>query len=111
MVNASDLRPYIFKLTQGPGMRLFMEIRIPVEKGNSSKADGSMEKAIQDFIAATKPEAAYFHLWEGKRAAVFIFEEADQAKLMAHNERLFAALDAEIRFSPTLSLHELMSNM
>lgn len=92
-------------------MRLFMEVLIPVEKGNLSKADGSMEKAIQDFIDSAKPEAAYFHLWEGKRGAVFIFEVANQAELTAHNEPLFAALDAEIRFSPTLSLKELMSNL
>ena len=92
-------------------MRLYMELRIPVEKGNASYADGTMEEALMDFIEAAKPEAAYFHLRDGKRAAVFIFEETQPAKLMAHNEALFAALDAEIWTQPTLTLEDLKSQM
>ncbi|MFI2810992.1 MULTISPECIES: hypothetical protein [Microbulbifer] len=88
-----------------------MEVRIPVEKGNDSKADGSMAEVLKAFIESANPEAAYFHLWEGKRDAVFVFEETNQAKLMEYNEVLFAALDAEIRIQPTLSLKELMSNL
>ncbi len=92
-------------------MRLLMEVQIPVEKGNSSKADGSMEKAIQAFIASAQPESAYFHLRNGKRAAIFVFEESRPENLMEYNEALFAALDAEIRIEPVLNLEELKSQL
>ncbi|WP_323844457.1 hypothetical protein [Microbulbifer magnicolonia] len=92
-------------------MRLLMQVLIPVEKGNASYADKSMSAAISEFIEAAKPEAAYFHVWQGKRAAVFIFEETQQDKLMAHNEALFAALNAEIWITPTLSLAELQKHL
>jgi hypothetical protein len=88
-----------------------MQVLIPVEKGNSAIADKSMPAAFNEFIASAKPEAAYFHLWEGKRAAIFIFEETQQDKLMVQNEAFFAALDAEIRITPTLSLDELQSHL
>ena len=92
-------------------MRLLMEVLIPVGRGNKAVVDGSMSKAIDDFMASAKPEAAYFSLREGKRAAIFVFEETQQDKLMAHNEALFAALDAEITIVPTLSHAELKNHL
>lgn len=92
-------------------MRFFMEVQIPVEKGNSAKSDGSMLKVFQSFIDKAKPEAAYFHMRDGKRAAIFVFEEADAAKLMGYNEPFFSALDAEIWIEPTLNLDDLKKNM
>ena len=62
-------------------MRLFKDVQVPVEKGNSSKDGGSILKVFQSFIDKVKPEAAYFHLRDGKHAAVFLFEEADTAIL------------------------------
>ncbi|SHE65930.1 hypothetical protein SAMN04487965_0372 [Microbulbifer donghaiensis] len=92
-------------------MRLLMEVLIPVARGNAAVADKSMSAAINRFIDAAKPEAAFFHLKEGKRAAIFIFEEMKQDKLMAHNEAFFAALDAEIWITPTLNLAELQKHL
>jgi len=88
-----------------------MEVQIPVRKGNAGKVDGIMSKAIQDFVAAARPEAAYFHLRNGKRAAIFIFEESRPEKLVEYNEALFAALDAEIWIEPVLNLDELRSRL
>lgn len=88
-------------------MRLLMEIVIPVEKGNAAASDGSMQKVFDDFVADSTPEAAYFFLREGKRAALFVFEEKNPKNLVAHNERLFVALDAEIHIQPVLSHQEL----
>lgn len=92
-------------------MRLLMEVLIPVEKGNEAVADGSLSKAFEEFIATAQPEAAYFHLWQGKRAALFIFEETKQDKLMAYNENLFAVMNAEITITPTLSHKELNQHL
>lgn len=92
-------------------MRLLMEIVIPVEKGNAAASDGSLQKAFDDFVAEAKPEAAYFFLRQGKRAALFVFEEKSQKQLVAYNEKLFVALDAEISIQPVLSHGELSAQL
>lgn len=91
-------------------MRLMMEVTIPAAAGNESIKNGSMASAFKNFTQNAKPEAAYFYLRDGKRAALFILEETDQAKLMTYNEALFAAFDAEISIQPVLSQQELQSN-
>lgn len=90
-------------------MRLLMEVVIPVEKGNAAVTGGSLNKVFDDFIDEVQPEGAYFCLRSGKRAALFIFEELNQGKLMVYNERFFAALNAEISIQPLLS-HAEVSN-
>ncbi|WP_078085866.1 hypothetical protein [Microbulbifer mangrovi] len=92
-------------------MRLMMQVLIPVEKGNNAVADGTMATAMKKFSDLAKPEAAYFFVSEGKRAAIFIFEERDQAKLVQYNEPLFAALNADIRITPVLVADELEENL
>ncbi|WP_250460884.1 hypothetical protein [Microbulbifer litoralis] len=92
-------------------MRLLMQVLIPVEKGNASALDGSMDAAFNRFVESAEPSAAYFYLNEGKRAALFVIDEAQQDKLMEYNEALFAALNAEIRITPALSLEELQKHL
>jgi len=92
-------------------MRLMMQVLIPVEKGNSSVLDGSMEAALNNFMKSAEPSAAYFYLSEGKRAALFIIEETEQSKLMGYNEALFAALNADISITPVLSREEISEHL
>lgn len=92
-------------------MRLMMQVLIPVEKGNKAVADGTMSTAMKQFAYLVQPEAAYFFVSEGKRAAIYIFEESDQAKLVQYNEPLFAALNADIRITPVLTVDELKDGL
>ena len=92
-------------------MRLLMQVVIPVEKGNASALDGSMEAAFNNFMNMANPSVAYFFLHEGKRAALFIFEETNQSKLMNYNEALFAALNADITITPVLSREEIREHL
>jgi hypothetical protein len=90
-------------------MRLMLRFTIPVEKGNEAEADGSMSQAIKELIAQLKPEAAYFHLDDGKRAGTIFYEEDNAARLAVANEPFFAKLNASIDIQPAVSLEELMS--
>ncbi|WP_160153598.1 hypothetical protein [Microbulbifer sp. ALW1] len=92
-------------------MRLMMEVVIPVEKGNAAVSDGSLQKAFEDFEKEAKPEAAYFFVREGKRAALFIFEAKHQGELVRLNEPFFIALHAEVRVTPVLVAEELQGNL
>jgi hypothetical protein len=88
-----------------------LRFTIPVEKGNEAKADGSLSEAIKGLIDQVQPEAAYFHLQDGKRAGTIFFEESDQARMAVINEPLFAKLNAAIEIQPAVSLEELIDKL
>jgi len=88
-------------------MRLMLRFTIPVEKGNEAGADGTLTKAIAELVEKLKPEAAYFHLDDGRRAGTLVFEESDQTRMPEINEPLFAHLNAAIDIQPVVSFEEL----
>lgn len=92
-------------------MRLMLRFTIPVEKGNEAEADGSLSKAIKELAEQVQPEAAYFHLQDGKRAGTIFFEESDQARMAVINEPFFAKLNAAIEIQPAISLEELIDKL
>lgn len=92
-------------------MKIMMRVTIPVEKGNQAEADGSLSQIIQDLVEEVKPEAAYFFMEDGERAALLVFEETDAARLTKLNEPLMAKLEASIDHKPVLSLDELIKGL
>lgn len=88
-------------------MRLMLSFSIPVERGNSAAADGSLREAIDTLLEQTDAEAAYFALNSGQRSGIVIFELDDQARLTAINEAFFAAVDASIEIQPVLTPDDL----
>ena len=88
-------------------MRLMLRFTIPVEKGNEAEANGTMAASIKELLERVKPEAAWFHLHEGKRAGTIIFDETDQTRMAVINEPLFAQLNAAIDIQPVVSMEEL----
>ncbi|MFA0812599.1 hypothetical protein [Microbulbifer epialgicus] len=102
---------YLDSVTEEVLMRLLMKILIPAKQGDIAVADESMPAVLNAFIAAADPESSYFYLENGKRAAIFIFEEKRQDKLMAYNEKFFAKLDAAIWITPVLNHKELQKHL
>jgi hypothetical protein len=92
-------------------MRLMLRFTIPVEKGNEAEADGSLSRAIKTLVEQVQPEAAYFHLQDGKRAGTVFFNESNSARMAVINEPLFAELNAAIEIQPAVSLEELMDTL
>jgi hypothetical protein len=88
-------------------MRLMLKFAIPVERGNAAAKDGTLGQAIENLIKATKADAAYFTMVNGKRGGMIFFEENDTTRLPQINEPMFAALDAAIEIVPVLMLDEL----
>ena len=84
-------------------MRLMMTIKIPVEHGNKAIRDGSMNQAFRNLYEKLKPEAAYFTMLDGHRAAVFVYQLEEEYKLLDLHEPLFAAMGALIDERPVLS--------
>jgi len=92
-------------------MRLMLRFTIPVEKGNEAEGDGSLSKAIKELIEQLQPEAAYFHLQDGKRAGTIFFHESNQARMAVINDPMFAKLNAAIEIQPAVSMQELMDKL
>jgi len=88
-------------------MRLMLKFAIPPERGNAAAKDGTLGQAIDNLLKATKADAAYFTLVDGKRGGMVFFEENDVTRLPQLNEPLFAALDAAIEIVPVLTPDEL----
>lgn len=88
-------------------MRMMMRLTIPVGKGNQAIASGAWDQTLDHIIETLKPEAAYFHLDGGRRAAMFIYEAEQAAEMAVINEPIFQALDASIDQQPVLTAADL----
>jgi len=92
-------------------MRLIFRFSIPVRKGNEAASDGTLAQALRELVEKVRPEAAYFHLDDGRRAGTLVFEAKEQFLLAEINEPLFAKLDAKIDIQPAISLDELLKKI
>jgi hypothetical protein len=88
-------------------MRLMLKFSIPVERGNAAAKDGTLGRAIENLLKATKADAAYFTLIGGKRGGMVFFQDDDATRLPQINEPMFAALDAAIEIVPVMTPDEL----
>ncbi len=88
-------------------MRLMLKFAIPAERGNAAAKDGTLGQAIDNLVKATKADAAYFTLVNGKRGGMIFFEEDDSTRMPQINEPMFAALDAAIEIVPVMTHEEL----
>lgn len=88
-------------------MRMMMKIKIPVEKGNQAFADGTMQQAFEKLIKRLKPEASYFYMENGLRAATIIYQVEEGYQIFETHEPLFAALNALIEDTPVLSWEDM----
>lgn len=88
-------------------MRMMMRLTIPVEKGNEAVASGALDQILDHIIDTLKPEAAYFYLEGGRRAAMFIYGAEKAGEMAVINEPIFQALDASIEQQPVLTAADL----
>ena len=88
-------------------MRMMMRMTMPVEKGNEAIASGAWDRTLDHIIETLKPEAAYFYLEGGERAAMFIYEAENAGEMAVINEPIFQALNASIEQQPVLTASDL----
>ncbi|MEM1059174.1 MAG: hypothetical protein AAGK14_07985 [Verrucomicrobiota bacterium] len=88
-------------------MRMMYKFLIPNQKGDQTKLDGSLRKALKELVEETKPESAYFYMYHGKRGGLLVFDVEHPGDLVPINDKLIAATGAEINVHPTLNWEEL----
>ena len=93
-------------------MRTMLEVRIPVEAGNSAAASGELPTTLGAIIEKIKPEATYFVTDnDGRRRAMFFFDLADVSDIPAIAEPLFMKFNAAVQFAPTMNLEDLQAGI
>ena len=92
-------------------MRMMLSFRIPVEKGNAAYADGTLRQTIQELMAATDPEAAYFWPRNGERGGMLVFDMNDPSEIPQIVEGLFSSLNAAVEFSPVMNAEDLRKGL
>jgi len=63
-------------------------------------------KALENYIAKTKPEAVYFTEEGGDRAVLFVVDVASVDMMPVLAEPLFQGVNAKVEFHPAMSLED-----
>jgi len=92
-------------------MRTMLRMHIPAEAGNRAAADGSLPKAIQHFVDAFEPEAAYFFPDEGVRSAIFVFDLESPADIPVVAEHFFRSVGARVDLTPVMTVADLQAGL
>lgn len=88
-------------------MRMMMRLTMPVEKGNEAISSGAWDQTLDHIIETLKPEAAFFYLEGGRRAAMFVYEAENAEEMATINEPIFQAVNAAIEQQPVLTAADL----
>ena len=91
-------------------MRMMLKVHIDAESGSEALQSGEMQKAIGAFSEKFRPEAAYFTVEDGMRAALFFFDMKDSSQMAAIGEEFFA-LGADIHLTPVMTADDLRTGL
>ncbi len=88
-------------------MRTMIRWTVPVERGNETIKDGTLQQTIKALAEQLNPEAAYFWPEDGERAGLMVFDMADPSEIPQIAEQLFLNLDAAVDFTPVMNADDL----
>ncbi|HWC21037.1 MAG TPA: hypothetical protein VG502_01940 [Flexivirga sp.] len=92
-------------------MRTMMRVHMDTRAGNEAARSGALAKGMDALMNEIHPEASYFFLDGGRRSAMFVFDLADPSRLPIIAEPLFGVMNAEIEFTPVMSLEDLQKGL
>ena len=88
-------------------MRMLLKFQVPVETGNRTVTDGTLQKVTQSTMDRLKPEAAYFFAQDGLRGGFMVFDMSDVSQIPVIAEPLFMGLNARVEFVPVMNAEDL----
>lgn len=92
-------------------MRTMMKVSIPVEAGNAAISSGKLGEIMGSLMESLHPEAVYCVAENGQRATYVIFDLKEPAQIPVVAEPLFMALNANIVFSPCMTLDDVQAGL
>lgn len=88
-------------------MRGLIHIKLPLEPFNTAVRNGTVGDTLKRILEATKPEAAYFTEYDGKRGAVLVVDIPDASHVPAIAEPWFLSFNAEVSFHVAMTPDDL----
>jgi hypothetical protein len=88
-------------------MRTLVKVTIPVEAGNRSIREGTMQKLLSEVQERFRPEAAYFLAEKGIRTALYVLDVKDPSDIPVIAEPFFTELNAAVEFTPVMNTDDL----
>jgi hypothetical protein len=88
-------------------MRMLLHVKIPHDSFNAAVRDGTAGSKLNRILEETKPEAAYFTEYGGRRGAVMIVEVADPSKIPFYAEPWFLTFSADVEFHSMMTPEDL----
>ena len=88
-------------------MRMLLKFQVPVETGNRTVTDGTLQKVTQSTMDRLKPEAAYFFAQDGLRGGFMVFDMSDVWQIPVIAEPLLMGLNAKVEFVSVMNAEDL----
>lgn len=88
-------------------MRIMVRVALDTAKSNQMVLDGTIGPTLEGILEKLKPEAAYFHPWEGRRAITMVIDAPDGATLPVLVEPFWLELGASVETVPVVNADEL----
>src|SRR5262245_3908743 len=92
-------------------MRTLLKFSIDVAIANKAIAQGTFPKVMEQVMALTKPEAAYFLTLDGVRTGLIFFDMKDSSEIPVIAEPLFQNLNAKVEFLPAMNADDLKTGL
>jgi hypothetical protein len=89
-------------------MRMLLRASIPVEAGNAAIKAGTLGPTINQILAGTTHEAAYFFTDDaGQRCASIVLDIKDSSEIPGLAEPWFLAFKAQVSIRPVMNRQDL----
>ena len=92
-------------------MRTLVRITMDVVASNKAIADGSLPAIIRSTMEKLRPEASYFHTFDGSRSCFLVFDMKDPSEIPAIAEPFFTELNAKVDFCPVMNADDLQKGL
>jgi hypothetical protein len=84
-----------------------LQVAMDTERSNQLVSAGTMGPTIEGILEKLKPEAAYFHAADGRRAITLVVDAPDGATLPSLAEPFWLQLGATVEVVPVMNAEEL----
>ena len=86
---------------------MMLQVSMDTERANQLVLDGTMGQTIEGIMATLQPEAAYFHVTDGRRGFTLVVDAPDGATLPSLVEPMWLQLGATVTAVPVMNAEEL----
>ncbi len=92
-------------------MRTMLRVVMDVNAANKAIEDGSLPQIMQNTMDKLKPEAAYFHAFDGQRSCFMVFDLKDPSDIPSIAEPFFMKLQAKVELAPVMNAEDLKKGL